>query len=254
VLRRGFAAEFNADATLVLESLTNPEDVISNGLDLIEEKLAQRDSEFSNARIGPRFVFGVAPYLMLRVPPSARESFRARIEEIGRANKQVEGLARAVEIAMERGKQLRWERVMHGTATPSKLMSWAREAWDESVRPNAREAFLGGEPYIERVRDRWRDYSTQFRPLLVSQYGWIRSEQVVLLFLDMLGSKLKEDVLAWFVDRADYARPILADLEKQTGPTALQARKALKHVDGVLSGGGTGDKPSKPRRGKAKAT
>jgi hypothetical protein len=88
------------------------------------------------------------------------------------------------------------------------------------------------------MRKRWREYNSYAREQIVSQYGWVRSEQTVLLFLDLLGGapKLKAGVKEWFVERADYARPILLDLEKKPGPTALLAKKALKDLDGALGG------------------
>jgi hypothetical protein len=108
---------------------------------------------------------------------------------------------------------------------------------DESCYPSARELFLGGDAAIEILRKRWREYKVAARETLVSEHAWIRSEQIVLFFLELFtgAPKLKPEVSAWFLERADYARPILLDIEKTTGVKAATAKKALKQLDADLA-------------------
>jgi hypothetical protein len=253
IFEEGAARVPKPSACFVLEALTTPDDVLGDGLDLLERKLDTQDEEFLETWAPRVLLCSVASRMLLRVEPAQRDLFRERIASLRSHPHAQDDLRRAADETLQVGRLSTEARVVHGTASADEVVRLAAEREiDEGHYPDAREVFLGGERVIEITRRRWREYDGPARKTLVERYGWIRSEQVVLLFLDMLASKLKEDVLAWFVDRADYARPILADLEKQTGPTALQAKKALKHVDGVLSGG-TGEKPAKPKRAKVKA-
>jgi hypothetical protein len=65
--------------------------------------------------------------------------------------------------------------------------------------------------------------------------------------VDLVTSNVKGLVKKWFIERGEYARPFLVDLEKQTGPTALQARSALEIVDAAL------DRAAKGKAAKKKA-
>jgi hypothetical protein len=140
---------------------------------------------------------------------------------------------------------------VHGAPNVEAYLAWlAEREIHEGSYPDAREAFLGGDAGLEILRSRWREYKAVARERLVSQHAWIRSEQIVLLFLDLLrgAPKLKPEVSAWFLEHVDYARPILLDVEKKGGVEAATAKKALKQLDSDLGGGAAPATEKKPAK------
>jgi hypothetical protein len=220
-----------------LEALTTPDDVLSDICAALADKLPQGDPEWS--RLAAPAVHHAAAVMLRRLPEPPAQSVRANLAalaQIGAAAGNHENMARAFDVALDRGtasREIRW--LIHGNGAPGEVAAWVeRMEIDEGTYPDARAAFLGGEPVIEIMRKRWREFKKDAREDLVEEYGWIRSEQTVLLMVDLVTSNVKGLVKKWFIERGEYARPFLVDLEKQTGPTALQARGALEIVDAAL--------------------
>lgn len=238
------------------EALTSTDEVLSIVMAEFERQVAQAETDKLNNTNNVMVVKWAIPTMMMRVTEPTRDAYRKTLAQLHGQSRDAPQMCRALDVALDRGEGCKTERWrIHGSVSLEEYIKWleTREI-DESSYPDAREAFLGGEHAIELMRKRWREYKAVAKERIVSQYGGVRSEQTVLLFLDLLGAapKLKRSVKEWFVERADYARPILLDLEKKSGPTALLAKKALKDLDGAVEGSAATPESTAPKKTPAK--
>jgi hypothetical protein len=231
---------FSVHALYRLEALTNTDEVLAMLMSEFERLVAENDLEKLDDSGVISVVDSALPSMPLRTTEPARSAHQEMLAGLYRNLDDVPDMQAAIDVALDRGTDNEDPRFrVHGAPDVETYVAWlAEREIDESSYPNAREAFLGGDAGIEILRTRWREYKAVAREDLVSQHAWIRSEQVVLLFLDLLrgAPKLKPEVTAWFLEHVDYARPILLDVEKKGGVEAATAKKALKQLDADLGG------------------
>lgn len=193
-----------------------------------------------------------APYelgfLVMRLPSASSESARARLEvlleNVRRAGWQSKA-ARYLDCALhgiegvERsayrpdGKYISPTFLTHVVDHPA----WVAKAVlaggppDESIYPDPRLSFLGGDEVLEAECSWWNKYT---RPgshaIFVERFGHIRSEKLLPVFLEMTyKSKAKKEALAWFAAHADFARGFL---ERQARGADEAARNVLEAIGG----------------------
>lgn len=96
--------------------------------------------------------------------------------------------------------------------------------------PDARLAFLGGEPVLKFYADAWKCNKYE-HDQYVQQLGKVRSEHVAAMMLEMTAvSKAKQRAAGWFEQHADYALPLLERAAKGKGERAKWAAPLLKRL------------------------
>lgn len=100
---------------------------------------------------------------------------------------------------------------------------------DESLWPDPRMSFLGGEAVLD-VECRWWKHYTRpdAHAVFVDRFGHVRSEKLLSTFLEMTsGSNAKKLATAWFLAHASFARAFL-QREKANGSEA--AKRILRTI------------------------
>ncbi len=104
---------------------------------------------------------------------------------------------------------------------------------DESVYPDPRIAFLGGDKALDAECSWCKKYTKPgAHEIFVERFGHIRSENLLPVFLEMTaGSKAKREAAAWFKEHADFARAFLEARATSKGADAASAKVVLKGLE-----------------------
>jgi hypothetical protein len=210
----------------LLEAFVGPSAVAKALVTALEALPNDRLAAQGTAAIFARYL----GFSLLRVIASEADALRDRIERLV-ARVPTEFFKRSAREALD----IALGKLQRGAddgafvlADPEKVRSLVAADPGPKFAPNARLAFLGGDPVIDFYVKNAKKLDPNLLPDVVVEFGPMRGERA-LRFKVMLAatSKAKNEALASFVERAAETRPFLETAAASSGDEAAWAKAVL---------------------------
>ncbi len=234
---------------LLCEAFVGPEPIAQALVETVEawpiDLLKSEDSKRSDC-------VSLLGFLFLRLPEAVRAALETRLRkvldaavatipsgldavsegEFHRPYRAIDRVLNGKKAALRAGRFMDQTDLLFADDDPAFILEWllGRDAPGD-LPPFARLAFLGGEGVLDVEAKWWKKYKEpedEAQKVFVRDYGRIRSEKMLAIFLVMSQtSKARKETAAWFAAKTDFARPYLERTAAGKDDTAAWAKALL---------------------------